>query len=140
MAEATLPNESETKHDKNEDSESKLNPDNYLFVVSLDFGTTFSGYAFSSRNDFQENPIKIQTNQEWKSRGTLISLKTSTSILITKDGSFVAFGYEAEDEFYSRKGENNGNDVMLFRRFKMKLHNRMVVINCIYKNLTNFRY
>lgn len=130
MAEASSPNESERSHDKNEESESKINPDNYLFVVSMDFGTTYSGYAFSSRNDFDENPLTIHTNQEWKAGGTpLISLKTPTSLLIRKDGSFLAFGYDAEDKFYSEIENENGDEVMLFRRFKMKLHNKMVIFN-----------
>lgn len=117
MAEATSP----TK-------ESKAKPENYLFVVSLDFGTTYSGYAFSSRSDFENNPLSIHTIQESRAGGSpLISLKTSTSILIKKDGSFVAFGYEAEDKFYSEMENNQRKEVMLFRRFKMKLYNKMVI-------------
>lgn len=119
MAEATSP----TK-------ESKAKPENYLFVVSLDFGTTYSGYAFSSRSDFENNPLSIHTIQESRAGGSpLISLKTSTSILIKKDGSFVAFGYEAEDKFYSEMENNQRKEVMLFRRFKMKLYNKMVKLN-----------
>jgi len=32
-----------------------------LVVVAFDFGTTFSVYAFSFRND----PLKVQTNGNW---------------------------------------------------------------------------
>lgn len=119
MAEANSSMLAETK--------SKINPDEYLFVIALDFGTTYSGYAFSSRSDFEDNPLKIQNNQEWIASGTsLLSLKTPTSLLIQKDGNFVAFGYEAEDKFYTALENENHKDLMLFRRFKMKLYNKMV--------------
>lgn len=112
MAEATSPTE-----------ESKAKPENYLFAVSLDIGTTYSGYAFSSRSDFNDNPLSIHTIQESRTGGSpTISLKDSTTILMKNDGSFIAFGYEAEGMFYSNQLE----DVMLFRRFKMKLYNKMV--------------
>lgn len=29
-----------------------------LFVAAIDFGTTYSGYAFSSYDDFQKEPQK----------------------------------------------------------------------------------
>lgn len=118
MAEANSSMSSETK--------SKINPDEYLFVIALDFGTTYSGYAFSSRSEFEDNPLKIQNNQEWIASGTsLLSLKTPTSLLIKKDGDFVAFGYEAEDKFYTALENESHKDLMLFRRFKMKLYNKM---------------
>ena len=34
---------------------------NYLLVVAIDFGTTFSGYALSFRN----NPEEIRMNKNW---------------------------------------------------------------------------
>lgn len=110
------------------ESESTANPDNYLFVVSLDFGTTYSGYAFSSRSDFEDTPLNIHTIQECRAGGSpLISLKTATAILINKDGSCIAFGYEAEDQFYTEMENDQREEVMLFRRFKMKLYNKMVI-------------
>lgn len=119
MAEANSSMSSETK--------SKINPDEYLFVIALDFGTTYSGYAFSSRSEFEDNPLKIQNNQEWIASGaSLLSLKTPTSLLIKKDGDFVAFGYEAEDKFCTALENESHKDLMLFRRFKMKLYNKMV--------------
>ena len=115
-----------------EEDEKEINPDNYIFVVALDFGTTFSGYAFNTRTDYHEDPLKIQTNQGWQAGGVpLMSWKTPTSILLNTDGSFVAFGYEAEDKFYSRMDRCDRENVMLFRRFKMKLHNKMVVKSLI---------
>lgn len=126
MAEANSTNNTETNNDGT--TKEEPNPDNYLFVVALDFGTTYSGYAFSSRNDFAQNPLKINVNPEWKAGGSpLISFKTPTSILLRKDGSFVAFGYKAEDMFYSESEEHK--DDILFRRFKMKLYKNTVMIS-----------
>ena len=39
--------------------------DEYLIVAAIDFGTTYSGYAFSSRDDFKNDPLIIVGNQEW---------------------------------------------------------------------------
>lgn len=33
---------------------------NELFVAAIDFGTTYSGYAFSARNDFDSDPTKVK--------------------------------------------------------------------------------
>ena len=39
--------------------------DEYLIVTAIDFGTTYSGYAFSSIDDFKNDPLIIVGNQEW---------------------------------------------------------------------------
>jgi len=33
--------------------------DNFLLVAAIDFGTAYSGYAFSSREDFKRDPLKV---------------------------------------------------------------------------------
>lgn len=140
MADDGSSNNPETKEETEENKESE--PENYIFVVALDFGTTYSGYAFSSRTDFAVNPLLIHTNQEWIAGGTsLTSMKTPTSILINKDGSFLAFGFEAEDRFYSAMTNKQREEVMLFRRFKMKLHNKMGINKDLFiEDVTGKRY
>lgn len=32
----------------------------HLLVAAIDFGTTYSGYTFQSRADFEENPLKVK--------------------------------------------------------------------------------
>ncbi|XP_052779593.1 heat shock 70 kDa protein 12A-like [Mya arenaria] len=93
----------------------------YLLVAAFDFGTTYSGYAFSFRDD----PLKVQTNHNWYSGGAgkLISLKTSTSVLLNTDGKFDSFGFEAEDRYASKAEDGEHKGWRLFRRFKMVLHN-----------------
>lgn len=34
--------------------------DKYLVVAAIDFGTAYSGYAFSTRNDFEKDPLKVK--------------------------------------------------------------------------------
>lgn len=97
-----------------------------LVVAAIDFGTTYSGYAFSFKHDYEKDPTKISTNSTWVA-GTagLLSLKTPTVILLDADKNFVAFGYEAEDLYNSLAVE--GGDLhkkyYYYRRFKMLLYN-----------------
>ncbi|XP_061165028.1 heat shock 70 kDa protein 12A-like [Saccostrea echinata] len=87
-----------------------------LIVAAIDFGTTFSGYAFS----FRDNWGKVLTNN-WQG-GSLISHKAPTVLLLNSKAEFVAFGYEAEDKYASLTEEGDHEDHYLFQRFKMILH------------------
>ncbi|XP_069131145.1 heat shock 70 kDa protein 12B-like isoform X1 [Argopecten irradians] len=97
-----------------------------LVVAAIDFGTTYSGYAFSFRDDYQKDPLKIQLNQQWNS-GSVVSEKTPTCLLLDPDKKFLAFGYEAENEYSQLIEDSEDDDRMYenyyyFRRFKMSLH------------------
>lgn len=106
-----------------------------LFVAAIDFGTTFSGYAFSSYDDFKNDPLKIVTNV-WNSGGrTLMSNKTPTALLLTPEKGLHSFGYEAENKYceLAEEGEEY-KDWYYFHRFKMILHheeklNRNTMLN-----------
>ncbi|XP_060602705.1 heat shock 70 kDa protein 12B-like [Ruditapes philippinarum] len=91
-----------------------------LLVVAFDFGTTYSGYAFSFRDD----PLRIQSNQGWiAGSDQLISLKTPTCVLLNQRQEFDSFGFEAENKFADLAEDNKHHGWLLFRRFKMILHN-----------------
>lgn len=93
-----------------------------LMVVAIDFGTSYSGYAFSTRNDFQRDPLKIHANQAWNSgKKQLLSLKTPTCLLLDKKREIVSFGYEAEDAYAELVLDDKHHDYYFFERFKMKL-------------------
>lgn len=95
----------------------------YLLVAAFDFGTTYSGYALSFRDD----PTRIQVNQKWISGSqSLISLKTPTCVLLNPRGEFDAFGFEAENKYVSLACDDLHNGWRLFRNFKMVLHNNKV--------------
>lgn len=87
-----------------------------LLVVAIDFGTTFSGYAFS----FKSKPTEVRTNQSWSK--SLVSMKTPTVILVDKDRKFNAFGYEAEEKYTQLLEDGEAEGWALFRRFKMTLY------------------
>ncbi|XP_045176740.1 heat shock 70 kDa protein 12A-like [Mercenaria mercenaria] len=92
----------------------------HLLVAAFDFGTTYSGYAFSFRDD----PMKIQTNQGWNAGSEkLISLKTPTCVLLRPNKQFDSFGFEAENKYADLAEDNKHHGWMLFKRFKMLLHN-----------------
>ncbi|CAG2213185.1 unnamed protein product [Mytilus edulis] len=95
-----------------------------LLVCAIDFGTTYSGYAFQLTSDFIKEPLSnIKTNQVWNAgAAALMSLKAPTCLLLNKDREFVAFGYDAENQYTELALENEHNDYLFFRRFKMLLH------------------
>lgn len=95
-------------------------------VAAIDFGTTYSGYAFSFRDD----PLRVQTNRAWHVEiGAHTSMKTPTSLLLDAEGRFDSFGYEAENRYSSRANVGQHHDWRLFRHFKMMLYDNKV---CIY--------
>ncbi|XP_062582420.1 heat shock 70 kDa protein 12B-like [Saccostrea cucullata] len=103
----------------------QVKSEDYLFVDALDFGTTYSGYVFSSRSEYRESPPKIHANQAWNAGGcSLASMKTPTSLLLDSEGEFVSFGYEAKNKHGSLVMDGASDNYLFFSRFKMKLHNR----------------
>ena len=65
----------------------------YEMVAAIDFGTTFSGYAFS----FKTDKDKILMNRSWGQNVGFMSYKTPTCLMLNEANKFVAFGYEAEN-------------------------------------------
>ncbi|XP_061164032.1 heat shock 70 kDa protein 12B-like [Saccostrea echinata] len=94
-----------------------------LMVAAIDFGTTYSGYAFSMKDDYETDKLKISSNQ-WKSP-TMISLKTPTTVLLGPDKKLVAFGYDAESQYTALAEQDKHKGHYYFRRFKMVLYNEI---------------
>ncbi|XP_053390190.1 heat shock 70 kDa protein 12A-like isoform X2 [Mercenaria mercenaria] len=91
-----------------------------LVVVAIDFGTTYSGWAFSFRHEFERDPVKV-SSKNWQG-GTLVSQKGPTCILIKSDGKTTdSFGYDAESKYAEKVEENEQDQWFFFRRFKMML-------------------
>ena len=100
---------------------------NHLMVAALDFGTTYSGYAFSMRHEFETEPLKIHCNHIWNAGArALSSMKTPTCLLLDKEKKFVAFGYDAENQYADLVMDKEHDDYYFFHRFKMNLHNNKV--------------
>ena len=97
-------------------------------VAAIDFGTTFSGWAYSFKHEFESDPSNIHA-KNWNN-GSNISTKTPTAVLIKPDGkTCVAFGYTAEDKYAELCAENKQRGYYYFSRFKMMLHNKRVSIS-----------
>ncbi|WAQ99602.1 HS12B-like protein [Mya arenaria] len=101
-----------------------LNED-YLLVAAIDFGTAFSGYAFSTRDDFTKDPLKIQSNV-WGA-GNLMSQKTSTCVLFDGNKKFHSFGFDAEDNYSGLALDNKHHGYYFFKQFKMMLFDKMTL-------------
>ena len=64
----------------------------HFVVVAIDFGTTFSGYAFS----FTRDPTSIHMMRKWEGGDPgVINQKTPTCLLCDPDGKFHSFGFTA---------------------------------------------
>ena len=101
--------------------------EHYLFVAAIDFGTTYSGYAFSFRNDFKMNPLTIRANEAWNAGcQNHLSLKTPTCLLLDDKEELVSFGYEAENKYSDIVIARKQNEYLFFHRFKMKLYKNKV--------------
>jgi len=110
----------------------------FLIFAGIDFGTTFSGYAYS----FKDDPMKITTNQGWNAGSErLISLKTPTCVLVNPSKQFDSFGFEAENKYVDLADDKEHTGWLLFRWFKMILHNNEVFsIEKSSLNLKNKRF
>jgi hypothetical protein len=101
--------------------------DDYLFVAAIDIGTTYSGYTFSSRDDFKKDPQKIVANQAWNAGSQRhFSLKTPTCLLLDDKEELVSFGYEAENKYSNIVIDRKQNEYLFFQRFKMHLYKNKV--------------
>ncbi|KAL5011725.1 hypothetical protein ScPMuIL_010276 [Solemya velum] len=96
-----------------------------LLVAAIDFGTTFSGYAFSFRHEYETDPTKVTGKVWYSSTGLLAPMKAPTCLLLRPDKTFSAFGYEAENNYSELVVQKEHRRWYYFRRFKMMLHDGM---------------
>ncbi|XP_053391613.1 heat shock 70 kDa protein 12B-like [Mercenaria mercenaria] len=96
-----------------------------LVVAAIDFGTTYSGYAHSFKDEYQKDPLKIYANLDWTDGSGLITVKAPTVVLFDPKGNFHSFGYEAETHYAKLSEDEEHRGWKYFRRFKMKLHERL---------------
>ena len=87
-------------------------------VVAIDFGTTYSGYAFS----FTHDPSSIHMMRKWEGGDPgVVNQKTPTCMLLTPEGKFHSFGFTARDIFHDLDPEES-REWLYFDKFKMALH------------------
>ncbi|XP_062569121.1 uncharacterized protein LOC134231209 [Saccostrea cucullata] len=100
----------------------ELKPKEKDVVVAIDFGTTYSGFAYS----FSTEPSLV-TTQEWKAESvdkSFMSLKTPTTLLLDDQDEFVAFGYKAEQLYKEFVEDERHTKYRFFKNFKMTLHKK----------------
>uniref|UniRef100_A0A3Q0SJW8 Heat shock protein family A (Hsp70) member 12A.2 n=1 Tax=Amphilophus citrinellus TaxID=61819 RepID=A0A3Q0SJW8_AMPCI len=98
------------------------------FIIAIDFGTAYSGYAFSM------TPREAEINPHlkyWGEEAGLESPKTPTCILFDELEEFISFGYKAKLTYLRMRGDEARNK-FFFDCFKMSLYgkklNRDVII------------
>lgn len=91
----------------------------YMAVAAIDFGTTYSGYAYA----FTRDPGTIHAMN--RARGSGHHSQQPTVLLLTENGQFHSFGCEAQ-EFYRDIDESEALKWLYFEKFKMELHTREV--------------
>ncbi|XP_021236214.1 heat shock 70 kDa protein 12B-like [Numida meleagris] len=91
-----------------------------VFVVSIDFGTSYSGYCFS---------LATGTDQIrqvfWGMEHGYKTPKTPTCILFNQNQEFTKFGYDAVMKYKSLPS-SEAHKWYFFQNFKMSLYNRKV--------------
>ncbi|XP_035208613.1 heat shock 70 kDa protein 12A-like isoform X3 [Stegodyphus dumicola] len=91
---------------------------NYFVVVAIDFGTTYSGYAFS----FTQDPENIHMMRKWEGGDNgVFNQKTPTTLLLDPKEKFHSFGYAARD-YYHDLDSDEARQWLYFEKFKMTLH------------------
>ena len=98
----------------------------YVAVVAIDFGTTYSGFAFSFIKDDGKDSIFM--NRDWANEQGGRTSKTPTCLLLNSDLSFDSFGYEAVEKYAGLQDECHEGEYLFFQHFKMNLHNDEVTI------------
>ena len=91
-------------------------------VVAIDFGTTYSGYAYAFRRKPDE--IHLMRRKEAGQVGGP-SHKIPTILLMDEREQFHSFGYDARDTYHDMTEEESRN-WLYFEKFKMELHSRKV--------------
>jgi hypothetical protein len=91
----------------------------YLVVAAIDFGSTYSGFAYSFRDD----PTKIHSPCVWYAGDSgLAAYQTPTCLLLNPDRTFNSFGFKAENKFAELCANEEHHDFYYFQKFKMELH------------------
>ena len=100
-------------------------------MASIDFGTTYSGWACLFAHEFESEPTKGFVKQ-WHSGSSLITEKTPTVVLIKPGGKELeAFGYEAENRYKDLVEQEEHEGYFYFKKFKMKLHKQLGDVSVI---------
>lgn len=91
---------------------------NAYVVAAIDLGNTFSGYAYATRYDIENNKVYYPS---W-CNSYLVSRKTHSTVLMNMDAKVVAFGFDAESKYADLLEDGKGENYFYFPHFKMMLY------------------
>ncbi|XP_061179604.1 heat shock 70 kDa protein 12A-like [Saccostrea echinata] len=103
------------RHDYDEIQE-RTRLDNYSVVAAIDFGTTYSGYAYAMNS----TELKIQIPL-WSGSDTMTN-RAPTAVLFGPDRSFLKFGNEAIAYMQDNPNKEDLEKFYFFQDFKMLLY------------------
>ena len=83
----------------------------FLATVAIDFGTTYSGFAFSFNKEEGEDAIFV--NSDWENELGYRTSKTPTCLLLKPDLSFHSFGYKAVEKYANLSSLLEENEYIL---------------------------
>ena len=101
-------------------------------IVAIDFGTTYSGYAYAFRSSPED--IHLMRHPEGGQAVGTVSYKIPTILLLNGQGEFHSFGYEARETYHNLDAEES-RKWFYFEKFKMELHSRKVCKNFFIVNV-----
>ncbi|XP_013763551.1 heat shock 70 kDa protein 12A-like, partial [Pundamilia nyererei] len=90
------------------------------YIIAIDFGTAYSGYAFSLEKIEAEIEPRLKY---WGQQVALRTPKTPTCILFDEHGKFLSFGYEAQSAYFKTRGDE-ARKKFFFECFKMSLYGK----------------
>ena len=95
----------------------------YSTVVAIDFGTTYSGYAYA----FTHDPDNVSIMRKWEGDDPgMNNQKTPTILLLTPEQRFHSFGITARD-CYNDLDPREASKWLYFDKFKMILHHNQEI-------------
>uniref|UniRef100_A0A4W6FIT4 Heat shock protein family A (Hsp70) member 12A.2 n=1 Tax=Lates calcarifer TaxID=8187 RepID=A0A4W6FIT4_LATCA len=99
---------------------SDLDSNKKKYVTPIDFGTAYSGYAYTVMSEEQEiDPVL----KRWGKELGLDTPKTPTCILFNEEEEFLKFGYEAKAAYVNMRG-GEATKHHFFESFKMALYGK----------------
>ena len=112
-----------------------------MSVVAIDFGTSYSGFAFSFNKGQEKDAIFM--NKDWTNEQNSRTSKAPTCLLLDPDLTFHSFGYEAMENYAQLQNEEEEQKYFFFQHFKMALHSDTVgdsLLNTEVILIYNFRH
>ena len=88
-------------------------------VAAIDFGTSFSGFAFSLNH--KDGSEEVYMNREWGMEQGYSTFKTPTCLLLNQRQEFTKFGFEAAEK-YAELEDVKEKSFYYFDHFKMMLY------------------